>query len=81
MSMFDWQASTGSSESVVVVPDFWVFWVVSVPLTLIVLAGWRYWLHSEKNALQSEYSVRQADKQFGHVKRANYAKDSKQENV
>lgn len=79
--MFDWQASTGSQESVVVVPDFWIFWVVSVPLTLVVLVGWRYWLYFEKNALQSEYNVRQADRQFGRVRQANYAEDSNKEKV
>ncbi|KAI3323571.1 hypothetical protein HD806DRAFT_497218 [Xylariaceae sp. AK1471] len=58
MSMFDWQASTGSpGESVVLVPDFWIYWVISVPLTLAILAGWRVWWRFEKRALQSEYSV------------------------
>lgn len=37
MSMFDWQAGSGSA---VVSPEFWIFWVVSVPLSLAVLAAW-----------------------------------------
>ncbi|KAL1851344.1 hypothetical protein Daus18300_012590 [Diaporthe australafricana] len=37
MSMFDWQAD---SSSAAVSPGFWIFWVVSVPLSLAVLAAW-----------------------------------------
>ncbi|KAI1122366.1 hypothetical protein F5Y10DRAFT_254195 [Nemania abortiva] len=81
MSFFDFQASTESSESVVLVPDFWIFWVVSVPLTLVILAGWRFWLHFEKNTLQSEYNVQQEDRDFGVDKRARRAKGAKLANV
>jgi len=65
MSMFDWQASTGSAsgDSVVVVPDFWIYWVVSVPLTLAILAGWRLWLRREKDALLAEYGISQQQQQ------------------
>ncbi|KFY40244.1 hypothetical protein V494_03599 [Pseudogymnoascus sp. VKM F-4513 (FW-928)] len=57
MSMFNWQASSNnnSSESAidngrqkVVVTDLWIYWVVSVPLTLMVLLGWRVWWHYQK---------------------------------
>lgn len=37
MSMFDWQADSGSA---VLSPEFWIFWVVSVPLSIAVLAAW-----------------------------------------
>lgn len=37
MSMFDWQAD---SSSAVLSPKFWIFWVVSVPLTIAVLTAW-----------------------------------------
>lgn len=37
MSMFDWQAD---SSSAVLSPEFWIFWVVSVPLSVAVLAAW-----------------------------------------
>jgi len=56
MSMFNWQASLNSDSSVpatdiggqVVATDFWIYWVVSVPLTLLVLLGWRIWWHYQK---------------------------------
>lgn len=31
-----------------VVTDLWIYWVVSVPLTLIVLLSWRFWWHYQK---------------------------------
>lgn len=37
MSMFDWQAD---SSSAILSPEFWIFWVVSVPLTIAVLTAW-----------------------------------------
>lgn len=37
MSMFDWQAD---SSSAVLSPEFWIFWVVSVSLSIAVLAAW-----------------------------------------
>ncbi|KAG6354181.1 hypothetical protein INS49_004785 [Diaporthe citri] len=37
MGMFDWQAESSSS---VLSPEFWIFWVVSVPLSIAVLAAW-----------------------------------------
>ncbi|KAI5917329.1 hypothetical protein F4810DRAFT_696825 [Camillea tinctor] len=44
MSMFDWQADTSSSDGGKVVSDrFWIFWTVSIPLTIIVLGAWWLW--------------------------------------
>jgi hypothetical protein len=41
MDMFNWRAPKGSS---VVSPRFWIYWVVTVPLTLVVLTIWSIWL-------------------------------------
>jgi hypothetical protein len=72
MSMFNWQASSqiGSSANAdnganVVVPDIWIYWAVSIPVTVVVLVGWRIWWHYQKsyymrkypNANQDELSV------------------------
>lgn len=38
MSMFDWQGGNVS----VVSSNFWVFWVVSVPLSIVILGLWWY---------------------------------------
>jgi len=56
MSMFDWQASDdGSSGHGVVSNRFWIYWVVSTPLTAAILAGWRFWWKSQKVHYAKEY--------------------------
>ncbi|OJJ56152.1 hypothetical protein ASPSYDRAFT_157429 [Aspergillus sydowii CBS 593.65] len=34
---------TDDNSAIEVSKDFWIFWVVSIPLTLIVLLGWTLW--------------------------------------
>jgi hypothetical protein len=59
--MFDWQAeikaksSNSNEETEVLSRHFWIYWVVSVPLTVIVLLAWRTWWHREKNRYQHKY--------------------------
>ncbi|KAK2794834.1 hypothetical protein FQN51_000657 [Onygenales sp. PD_10] len=57
MDMFTWQGSGSESGSEsekspsngrMVSPDFWVYWVVSIPLTVMVIVGWRVWWNWEK---------------------------------
>ncbi|KAK2028983.1 hypothetical protein LX32DRAFT_682801 [Colletotrichum zoysiae] len=57
MSMFDWQgsSSTAGDADRTVVPEFWVYWAVSVPLTLAVVAGWRVWWHFQKGYYENTY--------------------------
>lgn len=51
MSMFDWKADSGASESSdsidstqsYVSGKFWLFWAIAVPLTLITMCGWLIW--------------------------------------
>jgi hypothetical protein len=51
MTMFNWQndgrseaaAPGNTSSSKIVMPMFWVYWVLAVPLTLIVVVSWRSW--------------------------------------
>ena len=61
MSMFDWQADVKAQSSNpnegtrVVSRNFWIYWVISVPLTIVVLLTWRTWWHREKNHYQQKY--------------------------
>ena len=49
MSMFNWQASTLSDDDgPVVVPQFWIYWAISVPVTVLILLAWRIWWHFQK---------------------------------
>jgi hypothetical protein len=53
--MFNWQASGEDADGVVVVPNFWIYWVVSVPLTVFIIVGWRVWWHFQKSYYESKY--------------------------
>ncbi|KAK2129217.1 hypothetical protein NOF04DRAFT_1321582 [Fusarium oxysporum II5] len=44
MPMFDWESDGKETIS----PNFWIYWVVSIPLTLITAGGWRVWWHYQK---------------------------------
>lgn len=41
MSMFDWLHD--DSDKTTVSPLFWVYWLVTIPLTAVVLGGWWIW--------------------------------------
>ncbi|OTB04853.1 hypothetical protein M426DRAFT_320437 [Hypoxylon sp. CI-4A] len=54
VSMFDWETGTAADQAVsadapegwphpVVMPSFWIYWAFTIPLTLIIVAGWRAW--------------------------------------
>lgn len=44
MPMFGWgDPPTTSSDSVSVTANFWIYWVVTGPLTVVVMAGWFAW--------------------------------------
>lgn len=49
MSMFDWQGPT------VVSSNFWVFWVVVVPLSTAILGSWWYFWYLSRYAYADKY--------------------------
>ncbi|KAH7087012.1 hypothetical protein FB567DRAFT_629057 [Paraphoma chrysanthemicola] len=59
MDMFDWQASKGTS---VISSRFWIYWAVTVPLTILVLSIW-FWhrAHHEKTRRSAAKAVYRAD--------------------
>jgi len=66
--MFDWQASSQDSLSLdtdkktkVVASDFWIYWAVTVPVTLVVLAGWRIWWYYQKAYYLRKYPQAKQD--------------------
>lgn len=52
MGMFDWEAGDSESSSNVLSKRYWIFWVVALPLTLVVLAGWYLWYSHAHRAWQ-----------------------------
>ncbi|TGJ80651.1 hypothetical protein E0Z10_g8117 [Xylaria hypoxylon] len=54
VSMFNWQKGTAGDPAVsedapaglpspTIMPSFWIYWAFTIPLTLIILSGWRGW--------------------------------------
>ncbi|KAK1634235.1 hypothetical protein BDP81DRAFT_396231 [Colletotrichum phormii] len=59
MSMFNWQVSnssdsTGGGEPTVV-PQFWIYWAVSLPLTVAIVIGWPVWWHFQKSYYETKF--------------------------
>ena len=44
MSMFDWQAESGKY---VVSSRFWIYWAITVPITITLLMVWWMWMRRE----------------------------------
>lgn len=42
MGIFNWQTGSDDEDSVVGY-DFWVYWALTVPLTILILVLWRAW--------------------------------------
>ncbi|KAF2498168.1 hypothetical protein BU16DRAFT_558239 [Lophium mytilinum] len=49
MSMFDWRAPQLTS---IVSKRMWIYWVVSIPLTLIIIVIWQLWLRIDIDQYQ-----------------------------
>ena len=43
MGMFSWRSTDGRDPTSRASPDFWIYWAVAVPLTIITIAGWATW--------------------------------------
>lgn len=57
ISMFDWGAGNTGSVS----RSFWIYWVVTIPLTIVTLLGWGLWWQFEKKRFVQE--VQEASQQ------------------
>ncbi|KIX98746.1 uncharacterized protein Z520_05207 [Fonsecaea multimorphosa CBS 102226] len=56
MSMFDWLPSdgNGSGGAPRVSANFYIYWCITVPLTLLVMAGWYVWYRRADQAWQKD---------------------------
>jgi hypothetical protein len=59
MDMFNWQgsASAEASTGAVVSPYLWIYWAVTVPLTIIVAFSWRMWWTWEKGNFDRDVRI------------------------
>ncbi|ETS74502.1 hypothetical protein PFICI_14368 [Pestalotiopsis fici W106-1] len=65
MGMFEWRSSDSDTEGAVassssISPDFWMYWAVTIPLTVVTLLGWAAWWKFEEHRFDVE--VKQAVK-------------------
>lgn len=60
MSMFDFSIDSSGRKHSIVTSNFWMYWVVTIPLTLVVLTLWKLWMsfHRETSANNSEWQER-----------------------
>ena len=72
MSMFNWQAS-GPKIS----PYIWLYWAISVPLTILTLLIWRFWWKVED--AKYDYQIAKSKQGYGH--RNSHLKLEKQEDM
>lgn len=55
MSMFSWsQSSSQSDPSSVVSHRFWIYWAVTIPLTVLVIIIWRLWWLWQERSYQED---------------------------
>ena len=48
INMFDWGgADGGDASSLAVSPNMWIYWVITVPLTVVTFLIWLLWSRSE----------------------------------
>jgi len=59
MPIFNWQADSGTT---VVSHRFWIYWAITVPLTIVVVLVWFIWIQRKDARHQREdLAVRQFD--------------------
>lgn len=54
MGMFSWRLPDGHDPSSRASPDFWIYWAVAIPLTVITIAGWATWWKVEMRRSDGE---------------------------
>jgi len=55
MSMFDFSANSPVGGSSFVTSNFWIYWVVTIPLTIAVFAIWKLWMDRDISGEDSEF--------------------------
>lgn len=50
MNMFNWKFGQDSN----VAKDFWIYWAVTIPLTIVTLSGWALWWNFEKRRFERD---------------------------
>ena len=57
MPMFNWQAASSRPSQSKVSAYFWVYWLVTIPLTMAVMTGWVLWYKYANRRWQEETEI------------------------
>lgn len=50
INMFDWGGlNSGETKSLTVSRSIWIYWAITVPLTIVTFLVWMFWSRSENN--------------------------------
>lgn len=55
--MFNWQAASSGSSQRSVSAYFWMYWAVTIPLTIAVMTGWVLWYRYANRKWQEETEI------------------------
>jgi hypothetical protein len=66
MTMFDWRAKSETASPQTVSSNFWIYWAVTIPLTLCTLVGWACWYLNASKKLNTDIEMAHTT----HVQRA-----------
>ncbi|RYP11392.1 hypothetical protein DL764_000046 [Monosporascus ibericus] len=78
VEMFNWQHGTASDPAVseedsppahslpnpVIMPSFWVYWAVTIPLTLCIIALWRAWWVNQDRYFRRHLSMELSNERY-----------------
>jgi hypothetical protein len=79
MSMFDWQQNDSSGPGNVVSSRFWIYWAVTIPLTIFTFCGWATWWSFEKH--RYDFDVSETLKSADHLDRPGWYKKLVRKNM
>lgn len=66
MGIFNWQGNDGTSDGdeAVVGYDFWVYWAITLPVTIIILIAWRVWWVAQDRVFRSRLSKNLSEEKY-----------------
>ncbi|RYP75331.1 hypothetical protein DL771_002427 [Monosporascus sp. 5C6A] len=76
VEMFNWQRGTAGDPAVsgdppaanlpnpVIMPSFWVYWAVTIPLTLFIIALWRAWWVNQDRYFRRHLSMELSNERY-----------------
>ncbi|KAF3071222.1 hypothetical protein GL218_00861 [Daldinia childiae] len=75
VSMFNWETGTAGDPAIsedapqgwphpIVMPSFWIYWAFTIPLTLLIVGGWRAWWVNQDRYFRRHLSTDLSDERY-----------------